>query len=216
MPHPEIKAVIFDCDGTLVDSEPISLRVLLGKIAEQGLTVSHDDAMNRWAGGDLADVLKEVESEIGRPLPGTFIDDFRAEQMAELGRSVVAIDGAAELLRTLSKPRCVASNAPVDKIRLCLKTTGLFEHFDEERIFSAYQLNAWKPRPDLFLHAAQQLDVAPANCAVVEDSLFGVEAGLNAGMRVFAYDIPREKLGNRSVTSIDDLTELIPIFAESR
>ena len=212
MPRQEIHAVIFDCDGTLVDSEPTTIRVLVNQIAAHGWTVPHDEAMRRWAGGELADVLREVEAKLGRALPDTFIDGFRAEQMEQLGKTVLPIPGAEELLSNMTKPRCVGSNAPLDKIRLCLGTTGLINFFDEDHVFSAYEIEAWKPKPDLFLHAAERLGVAPANCAVVEDSRFGVEAGVNAGMQVFAYNIDEPILGNHGVTRIDDLTELIPLF----
>lgn len=193
MPAPEIKAVIFDCDGTLVDSETISLAILVECVAEHGLQVSHEEAMERFAGHELAVVFKEFEERLGRKLPDDFLDSFRARQLSVLEERVQPIDGADELLAAMSLPFCVASNAPLNKINLCLTSTGLIRHFDQSEIFSAYQINAWKPAPDLFLMAAESLGVAPENCAVVEDSVFGLKAGLAAGMQVFGFD-PHNKL----------------------
>jgi HAD superfamily hydrolase (TIGR01509 family) len=104
---------------------------------------------------------------------------------AALASGVRPIDGALELVRSLSVPFCVASSGPRDKIELSLRTTGLLPYF-EGRIFSAYEVGSWKPDPELFLHAARSLGVPPARCAVVEDSIPGIQAGLAAGMNVFA------------------------------
>lgn len=193
MSPPEIKAVIFDCDGTLVDSETISLAILIECVAEYGLQISHEEAMERFAGNELSVVFAEFEERLGRKLPDDFLDSFRRRQMGVLEQSVQAIDGAEELLSGIRLPFCVASNAPLSKVKLCLTSTGLIRHFDDARIFSAYQINAWKPEPDLFLLAAESLGVAPEHCAVIEDSVFGLKAGLAAGMQVFGFD-PHGKL----------------------
>lgn len=205
--------MIFDCDGTLVDSETISLAVLMQCVAEQGLHISHEEAMERFAGNELSVVFREFESRLGRALPDDFLDSFRQRQMSHLEEKVEAIPGADDLLQTLALPFCVASNAPLNKINLVLKTTGLIRHFDESRIFSAYQVEVWKPEPDLFLLAAERLGFAPEECAVVEDSIFGVKAGLAAGMQVFAYD-PHSRLpeGYSAVPSVSHLGKLTNVF----
>ncbi len=213
MGNREIRAVIFDCDGTLVDSERLSLAVLVEYVAEFGLHVTHEEAMERFAGNELSVVFREFEQRLGCPLPATFLDDFRSRQMIVLQEQVQPIDGAHDVLKSLRLPRCVASNAPISKIKLCLQTTGLLHHFDEAHIFSAYQINAWKPKPYLFLMAAETLNVAPEHCAVVEDSHFGVHAGLAAGMQVFAFD-PLEKMSlTEDVIRISSLSELSPTLA---
>ncbi len=209
----EIQAVIFDCDGTLVDSETHSLAVLVEYVAELGLHVTHKEAMERFAGNELSVVFREFEKRLGRPLPESFLDEFRQRQMSVLEEHVQAIHGADDVLTGLELPFCVASNAPLNKVNLCLTVTGLLKHFHENRIFSAYQINAWKPRPDLFLMAAEALKTAPKHCAVVEDSHFGIDAGLAAGMQVFAFD-PHEKLKlTKDVTRIHSLMQLSPAFA---
>lgn len=215
MTHPEIRAVIFDCDGTLVDSEPISLRVLVEMLDDWGLSVAHEEAMQRWAGCDLHEIFREAESRADRKLPGDFMDTFRVEQLKRLREELQPIDGAAELLRTITMRHCVASNAPRVKVRCCLEATELIDFFDADLVLSAYDVNAWKPLPDVFLHAAKQMSVEPKHCAVVEDSQFGIDAGVAAGMHVFALDPQRKYLGLGSegnISSIQRLSELIPIL----
>ena len=193
MSTPEIKAVIFDCDGTLVDSETISLAILTECVAEYGLQITHAEAMERFAGSELSAVFHEFQERLGHKLPDDFLDSFRDRQMSVLQEQVQVIEGADELLSAMMLPFCVASNAPLNKVNLCLTSTGLIRHFEAARIFSAYQINAWKPAPDLFLMAAESLGIAAENCAVIEDSVFGLKAGLAAGMQVFGFD-PHQKL----------------------
>ncbi len=212
-PADSIKAVIFDSDGTLVDSEPISLKVLVELIAERGLQIPHEEAVAKWSGCDLADVFVEIESRLQSKLPDNFLDIFREHQLARLRAEVQPISGAKELLESLTLPFCVASNAPQNKVRLCLEATGLLPFVKSDCIFSAYDINVWKPRPDLFLHAAKQLGFEPGECAVVEDSGVGVEAGVAAGMQVYAYDPHAELDVSDNVVKICDLSELLPLFA---
>lgn len=209
---PTIDAVIFDCDGTLVDSERISIRVLLDLVADLGLPLPFDDAVSRYSGNDLSVVFRDIEGKLGRTLPDDFLDCFRIRQIEVLREQLQPIAGASELLTALHLPSCVASNAPVDKIQVCLETTGLHHHFELHEIFSAYQIQTWKPEPDLFLMAADALGVRPENCAVVEDSAFGIEAGLAAGMQVFAYDPHGNHTNDERITATQTLPELIPAF----
>lgn len=213
MRRPEIRAVIFDCDGTLVDSEVLSLAVLIEFVAEFGLEISHDEAMRRFAGNELSVVFADIEQRLGHALPTDFLQQFRERQIALLTEELEAIDGAHELLASLEIPFCVASNAPLHKIEVCLRTTQLHHHFPESRIFSAYQIQKWKPHPDLFLQAAAAMNVPPAQCAVVEDSHFGIKAGLAAGMQVFAY-CPQEQhdMAGHPVSAVSHLMELAAIF----
>ena len=213
MPQPEIQAVIFDCDGTLVDSEKLSIAVLVDFVAEFGYQIALPDALRGWAGGELPKIFAKVEDELGVKLPADHLDLFRMRQMARLATDVEPIDGAAELLESLTLPYCVASNAPLNKVGLCLETTGLARFFPDARRFSAYEIEMWKPEPDLFLLAARALGVPAEHCAVVEDSLYGVEAGLNAGMTTFAYD-PHGELklpdGVVAIRTLSALTDLLP------
>lgn len=210
----EIKAVIFDCDGTLVDSEFISNEVLANYVGEFGLKMTSRDATELFSGGAMAESLGLLQARLGRPLPEHFNVEFRRRQAVALREKLKPIEGSHELLARLTKPYCLASNAPLDKCRLNLEVTGLDQFFTTDRIHSAYQINVWKPQPDLFLKAAESLNVDPASCAVVEDSPVGVAAGRAAGMKVFAYDPDqRHNWTSQGVTVIRHLNELNSIFA---
>jgi HAD superfamily hydrolase (TIGR01509 family) len=181
-----MKTVIFDCDGTLVDSEVLSNRVLVEAVAEHGLVLSVEDAIASFRGGRMADCVAQLELRLGRPLPPDFVPSFRARMADAFRTSLRPVDGALELVRSLSPSICVASSGPAEKIELTLSLTGLLPFF-EGRIFSSYDVGSWKPDPGLFLHAARVMGVTPADCAVVEDSMLGIRAGLAAGMNVFAF-----------------------------
>ncbi|NNL64923.1 MAG: HAD-IA family hydrolase [Myxococcales bacterium] len=181
-----IEATLFDCDGTLVDSERLTSEVLAAYAAELDVAIGPDEALAEITGAKLADVVASLQRRASRPLPDDFVPEFRRRQAEAFGSRLEAIPGAAELLDALSMPCCVASSAPREKIELSLRLTGLRHHF-HDRIYSAYDIERWKPDPGLFLHAARQMGVAPERCAVVEDSRLGIEAGVAAGMQVFAY-----------------------------
>jgi HAD superfamily hydrolase (TIGR01509 family) len=188
-----MKAVIFDCDGTLVDSEGLWHEVLVAAVAEQGLILSVAESMEAFRGGKMADCVADLEARLGRPLPADFVPALRAD-IAEVFRARLRpFDGAIELVQSLwssSWSICVASSGPPEKIETSLSLTGLRPFF-EGRVFSSYDVGVWKPDPGLFLHAARVMGVAAEDCAVVEDSLFGIQAGLAAGMTVFAFQ-PQE------------------------
>jgi HAD superfamily hydrolase (TIGR01509 family) len=181
-----MKAVIFDCDGTLVDSEVLSNEVLVEAVAEHGMLLSVDDAVRSFRGCKMADCVSQLEARLGRPLPVDFVTSLRTRTAAAFRTRLRAIDGALELVQSLRQSVCVASSGPMEKIELSLALTGLLPYF-KGRIFSSYEVGSWKPDPDLFLHAARVIGVTPAECAVVEDSLPGIRAGLAAGMTVFAF-----------------------------
>ncbi len=183
---PVVDAVIFDCDGTLVDSEPLALEVMLALAIEVGLpaTVSHD--ISAFEGRSMDYALSVLAEQLGRPLPANFEPLLRL-RMAEVFRErLELVPGARDVVQGLSLPCCVASNGPRHKIELTLGITGLLPHF-AGRIFSADEVRAWKPDPGLFLAAARAMGVEACRCAVVEDSVPGLQAGLAAGMTVYAF-----------------------------
>ena len=183
-----LQAVIFDCDGTLVDSEALSIETLVAYGSEFGLQMEVSEAFLLFAGGQLENAVAEIERRIGTRLPDDFIPTFRLRQAdAFRTRPVAAVDGARDLLANVQVPYCLASNAPRKKIDLNLELTGLEHFFDEDQRFSADDRKIYKPDPDLFHRAVDYLQTDPENCAVVEDSQFGIDAGLAAGMRVFVY-----------------------------
>jgi HAD superfamily hydrolase (TIGR01509 family) len=181
--------LIFDCDGTLVDSEELGTKVLLEMAAELGLRRPLKETNLLFRGWKLDDCVAQIGAWLGRPLPEDFVAQVRVRTAEAFRRELRPVAGAPELVRALAarrQPMCVASSGPREKITLSLTLTGLLPYF-EGRIFSGYELMTWKPDPGLFLHAARALGADPAACVVVEDSLVGVQAGLAAGMRVFAF-----------------------------
>ena len=181
-----IEAVIFDCDGTLVDSELLANEVLVEYATGFGVPITLEDALECYVGGKMADCVEDMERRLGGKLPDSFVPELRARTAEVFRARLRAMEGAAETLAALHVPCCVASSGPREKIELSLSLTGLLPRF-EGRIFSAYEIGHWKPDPRLLLHAAQAMGVPPERCAVVEDSVPGVRAGLAAGMTTFAF-----------------------------
>jgi HAD superfamily hydrolase (TIGR01509 family) len=177
-------AVIFDCDGTLVDSLPIVRDVLREYLGTLDLGVPVAEASALFGSGRLGDSVTALQTLLGKPLPDDFVDELLRRRDASVRERLRAMEGAVELLDTLSMPVAVASNAPLPQTMLSLEVTGLLEYF-APHVYSAHEVGSWKPDPGLFLHAAGQLGVPPSHCVVVEDSALGVEAGLAAGMKVY-------------------------------
>jgi HAD superfamily hydrolase (TIGR01509 family) len=181
-----IELVIFDCDGVLVDSEPIAVRIDVQTLAEHGIAMSEAEVIERFVGRSQSVMREAIESHIGESLPQdwevTSERGYRDAFVAELR----AIAGLEQALDMLEVPSCVASGSVPDSIRFKLELTGLYPRF-AGRIFSAVEVRHGKPAPDLFLHAAAEMGVAPARCVVVEDSVYGVQAARAAGMRALAY-----------------------------
>lgn len=196
------QCVIFDLDGTLVDSEMIGIESLVHLVPE--LDQPLPTLVVAFRGMRMADILAEVERLIGRKLPEDFADVYRADTAARLKTHLKPIPGVAEMLQQISLPMAVASNAPPMKMQLALSVCGLAHHFGEN-VFSCYDIGAWKPRPDIFLHVARTMNYSPDDCVVIEDSEVGVAAALAAGMKVLRYGLPHE---SPEVTSFDQMHRL--------
>jgi len=207
--HRTWKLLIFDCDGVLVDSEPIGNRVFADMVGELGLELSADMAEQMFRGGQLAHCLEFIEQRLKKPVPHDFVSQFRARSADAFRAGLRAIPGIHAVLEQLRLPICVASNGPREKMELMLGLTELLPWF-ENRMFSAYDIDCWKPEPELFLHAARQCDTAARHCAVVEDSVFGVQAALAAGMTPFAFAPPdrQREFADFPVTTFDDMHAL--------
>ena len=177
--------VIFDCDGVLVDSEPISIEVLLALIAEVGGEVSEATAYERFLGRSMATINGMLRDEFGLVVTDSHLDGMRAAIYQRFRSDLKPIPGSRGA-RPIGGKRCVASSSQLERIRLSLEITGLRDLF-EPHIFSASMVARGKPAPDLFLHVAREMGVAPENCTVIEDSPAGIAAAKQAGMRVFAF-----------------------------
>ncbi|HME73481.1 MAG TPA: HAD family hydrolase [Myxococcota bacterium] len=152
--------VIFDCDGVLVDSEPIANRLFAEMLTGEGLALTTSETMRRYMGRSFASCCELIEAELGRPLPAGFFAELRERTLRAFRHELRRVEGVGDVLDQLSTPVCVASSSAHDWLRLALETTDLISRF-EGRIFSAYDVKRGKPAPDLFLHAAQGMGAAP-------------------------------------------------------
>jgi HAD superfamily hydrolase (TIGR01509 family) len=181
-----IELVIFDCDGVLVDSEPIANRVLAEQLHKIGLALPVSEVMRRFVGKTREQCLALAAELRGSELPRRFGAEWDVALFDALRKEVKPVAGIPELLRDLAIPYCVASNGMPDRVRVTLDSAGLLRYF-EGRIFTSSEVANPKPAPDLFLHAAASMQAAPAACVVIEDTSTGVMAARAAGMRVFGY-----------------------------
>jgi HAD superfamily hydrolase (TIGR01509 family) len=208
--------VIFDNDGVLVDSEPISNRMLAEYLTEVGHPTTYEESIRDYMGSAMHRIHDLIEERTGRRLPAEFDDVFHARVFAAFERELKAVDGAAEVLEGLAAagvPYCVASSGSHERIRVGHRATGLDRWFDDARIFSSQDVGRGKPAPDLFLHAAARMGVAPGRCVVVEDSPLGVQAAVAAGMDVYGFTAmtPEAKLAGatRLFSSMKELAGLL-------
>ncbi len=177
---------IFDCDGVLVDSEILVTRIESELLRDVGVDLTPDSIAEAFVGLSDAEMHGRIEADWGVTLP----DDFAARKTARLDEvfraELRAVPGIAIVLETLDERRCVASSSSPDRIRTSLVVTGLARFFGPH-VFSASNVERGKPAPDLFLSAAEGMQTDPARCVVIEDSAYGVAAGLAAGMRVVGF-----------------------------
>jgi HAD superfamily hydrolase (TIGR01509 family) len=206
--------VIFDNDGVLVDSEPVSNQILADYLTELGHPTSCEDSIRDYMGGAMHRIHELVAERTGRTLPPDFDETFHARVFEAFRSDLLPVPGVAAVLEKLDAegvPYCVASSGTQERIRVALHTTGLYGHFGEQRIFSAQDVGRGKPAPDLFLHAARVTGFAPDRCAVVEDSPLGVQAALAAGMDAYAFAAmtPVERLAGarRCFSSMAELAD---------
>ena len=185
-----IKAVIFDCDGVLVDSEVIAHEVEIAVLAEIGLTYDSHDFITRFMGRSDAEFFRLLDADsrarLGRPILDEIRGPMKERYAKEIATRLAEVDGALAAIRACRLPKAVASSSTVRGLDTKLRKVGHWDHF-APHIYSAEHVTHSKPAPDLFLLAAKALDVAPQNCLVIEDSVNGVTAGIAAGMRVWGF-----------------------------
>jgi HAD superfamily hydrolase (TIGR01509 family) len=210
-----MECIIFDCDGVLVDSEVINNRTLLEMTAEFGVTMNLTEAVEAFSGIRLKEAIKTLQQRATRPFPESLEQDFRARTYEIFKKEMQAVPGVKKVLEGLTVPFCVASSGPVEKIKLNLTVTGLIGYF-ENRIFSGYDINSWKPDPGIFLYAAEKMGFAPAVCAVVEDSKAGITAAVRGGFTPYGYAKPfnakvLEKEGAKVFYNMSELPGLLSL-----
>lgn len=201
--------MIFDCDGVLVDSEPIAARLTAESVSELGWHMSPELAKTEFLGDTFANIILRVQERIGREVPPSWPERSQARLLAALERELQPVAGvrsALEALQAAGVTLAVGSQGSHSKMQLTLGVTGLLPFF-AGRIFSATQVARPKPAPDLFLLAAQTLGFSPSDCVVIEDSTRGVKAALAAGMHVLGYtaSVGYDAIVGAGAEPIDDL-----------
>ncbi|NEB00208.1 HAD family hydrolase [Streptomyces sp. SID13726] len=208
--------VIFDNDGVLVDSEPISNRHLAAYLTELGHPTSYDDSIRDYMGSAMHRVHDLILERTGRRLPEDFDDVFHARVFAAFERELEAVAGVTGVLEKLAAdgvPYCVASSGSHARIRVGHRAAGLDRWFEDARIFSSEDVGQGKPAPDLFLHAAARMGVEPGRCVVVEDSPLGVRAANAAGMDVYGFTAmtPADRLSG-ATELVSDMGQLVDLL----
>ncbi|MDT0345504.1 HAD family hydrolase [Streptomyces litchfieldiae] len=215
-PIEPFELLIFDCDGVLVNSEPLALRVCVELGAELGWPLTEDEIVDRFLGRSERAVRAQIAERLGEEAAALWGERYRERLDIAIDAELTAVDGIAEALDAILVPGCIASSGSHTKMRRTLTRTGLFERF-AGRIFSASEVTHGKPAPDLFLHAAARMGVDPARCAVIEDSQYGVRAARAAGMRAFGYAgglTPAAWLAGPDTVVFDDMRKL-PVLLTS-
>ena len=203
--------VLFDCDGVLVDSEPLSNRVIVENLAGYGLTLTVDQSIEYFVGGTMKGVMEQART-MGADLPDDWLDEIYSAMFVRLAAEVEMIPGVDAVLDALDRAGvayAVGSNGPQKKMAITLGRTGLLKRF-EGRLFSGHDVPAPKPAPDVYLAAAKAAGITPDRCAVVEDSVSGAKAGKAAGMTTlgFARDTPPSSLAPICDGLFGDMAEL--------
>jgi len=185
-----IQAVIFDCDGVLVDSEVLAQEVEIAALAEIGLTYDPHDFTERFMGRSDKAFFELLDADarirLGRPIQGEIREPIRARYRQAIDARLTEVEGALAAVRACALPKAVASSSTTAGLNRKLTRVGHWDHF-APHVYSAEHVEHAKPAPDLFLLAARALDVAPEDCLVIEDSVNGVTAGRAAGMRVWGF-----------------------------
>ncbi|MGK5558015.1 HAD family hydrolase [Actinomadura kijaniata] len=210
--------VIFDCDGVLVNTEPIAVRTNVAVLSELGWPITPDEVVELFLGRSTRSINELITARLGPDLAVEADRRFQELYVAALDAETTAVAGIAEALDAITLPTCVASSGSHEKMRRTLGRTGLYERF-EGRIFSATQVAHGKPEPDLFLLAAREMGVAPGRCVVVEDSRYGVQAARAAGMRSLGYAgglTPAEWLEGPGTVVFTDMRELPALLDGAR
>ncbi|MBO9100615.1 MULTISPECIES: HAD family hydrolase [unclassified Rhizobium] len=176
---------IFDCDGVLVDSEPLAASAYVRVYARHGLTIT-PDVVGKCFGMKQADIFARIHDLTGQDYPRDHVEDVWLETKEVFTEQLEAMKGVAAFLSALDARCCVASSSSLERIQHSLSLTGLISFFGDD-IFSSSMVKHGKPAPDLFLFAASKMGFAPSDCLVIEDSLFGAQAGRAAGMTVFGF-----------------------------
>lgn len=209
----KVKAVIFDCDGTLVNSEAPTASLITEILQNDGYTTNFDEILNISRGEKLSSLGNKLRTLFSDLDSNRFIQTYNQNILKKLEADLVPDPVIVNLLKNFPVAMCVASNGSLERTQVALKASNLLQFFNG-LIVSAYDINAWKPDPQIILHSSSILNTDPRECLVVDDSIDGLKAALSAGAQVAAFRIPVEKLGalKDEVTQINDLSEVLNLI----
>lgn len=207
--------MIFDCDGVLVDSESLCVEIIVSMLVERGVAAEFATIKTHFDTSDFRVLARRIEDSYAFPIDDIFRDRFRAKY-AELAKTrLQPIAGIREALGEHTGARCVATSGPPVKVEASLAATGLAEFFGD-KVFSSYDIGAFKPDPGIFLHAAENMRTPPQKCLVIEDTVEGVQAAVRAGMKVIAYTGSRkpQDLKAAGAVLLDDMRDLLTLSSQ--
>ncbi|MCC5636970.1 HAD family phosphatase [Nostoc sp. CHAB 5844] len=213
----KLNLVIFDCDGVLIDSEPLANNILLEMLIEIGIVLTLDDVFDIFVGKSMSQCVEIIKNRFGKSPPENFSNEFRQRVLQAFITDLLPVQGIYEVLSKLNFSYCVASNSSHDWIKTALAATNLLPYFSG-KIFSAKDVQRSKPYPDVFLYAADRMGFSPKECVVIEDTPTGVRAGVDAGMTVFGYAelIQPEKLREVGASVVFNDMRLLPNLLEQQ
>ncbi|WP_374384108.1 HAD family hydrolase [Dongia sp.] len=194
--------IIFDCDGVLIDSEVLACEAVRQQLSRHGIDLAHADIMARFLGRSFAEVQRYYEAHWSQPLPASFVAALRDEMRLAFTEHLAAMPYVSTLLQHLDIPFCLASSSDPERVEFSLRLAGLYPYF-KGRIFTASEVAAAKPAPDLFLLAAKRMGCDPGRCLVIEDSVSGIEAAKAAGMSVWGFVGGSHHAGEASVVRLE-------------
>ncbi len=207
------KCLLFDCDGTLVDSERLCSLGIAIKFADFGIKLDTDELVKRFRGWKLAAILETLEQKYEIKLSEDFVPSYRALVSDLFESDLKPVDGIEEVLQILPYPKAVVSSGPVHKIEQALRICGLTQYFSSN-IYSSYEVKIWKPDPGIYLYAAKDMGYLPDDCVIIDDGPVGVEAGHKAGMKTLFYNVFQESCEFSSVISFNSMKELPSLIAK--
>ena len=205
--------VIFDCDGTLVDSEPLTMQLLAAMMLEIGVKEEYEELLKNFAGKNMKAITDRIEDHIGPFDAIAFEEDYRNRCVALFQEELQPIPGVKDFITSIHVAKCIASNGPQRKMKLSLSATRIDELFQAEHIFSAYDIQKWKPDPALIHYVLKKMNVSASKAVLIEDTMSGVLAGLNAEVDTIAYNPEGEKTllesGAINFTRMEDIKQYL-------
>lgn len=209
-----MKTLLFDNDGTLIESELICCMGIAERYREEkGLELDHQLMFQRFRGWELERILRTIKEEHQVDWDEGFVTRYRQRMLELFEEHLQAVPGVHKALEQLPYPKAVVSNGPLKKMQNAMRITGLSRFFEDDKLVSAYEIDIWKPDPQIYLYAAGLFKAKAEDCIVIEDSLTGVEAGVKAGMRTLFFNVHNDPCPFDDVVQFNSMSELPKLIA---